>query len=74
VSRYTRPVNITTDKMGNPRGLDGPRKPVAVRRILDLALQRPLQLKVKRRTLTTSSAQDRPRHRFTGRQVTLPDQ
>lgn len=28
-------MNITTDKVGNPCGLDGPRKPVAVRRILD---------------------------------------
>lgn len=28
-------MNITTDKIGNPSGLDGPRRSVKVRRILD---------------------------------------
>ncbi len=30
-----QPVNVLTDAKGHPSGLDGPQKPVNVRRILD---------------------------------------
>jgi len=35
VRQVQQPLNVTTDTQGNPSRLEGPRRPVAVRRVLD---------------------------------------